>query len=117
MCIVRIVEYHLERMLVVDVHAARRLKERAVESSQSMAYGIELDVERKRERRGEHRILHVVHRARFERRRDQVRPHQRDMTALVVQRDHMAVDPGLESTGSTASTDMLAHDRVLRIQG
>ena len=73
--VVAVVEEHLERMLVVDVHAARRLEERRVEGAQALADRVELDAERERHRGGEHRVLHVVRRAALERRRDQVRPH------------------------------------------
>jgi hypothetical protein len=99
-------------MLVVHVHAARRLEEGGVEGAQALADGIELDAQRERHRGGEHRVLHVVHGAAFERGRDQVRPQQRDVPALVVQRDHLAVDAGLQRAGAAAGTDVLAHQRV-----
>ena len=79
--VVAVVQQHLERMLVEHVHAARRLEERRVERAQALADRVELDAERERHRRGEHRVLHVVQRAAFERRGDQVRPQQRDVAA------------------------------------
>ena len=54
-------------------------------------------------------------RAAFERRRNQVRPQQRDVAAVVVQRDHLAVDARLERAGAAAGADVLAHQRVLRV--
>ena len=48
-------------------------------------------------------------RAALERRRDQVRPQQRDVAALVVERDHLAVDARLERAGAAAGADVLAH--------
>ncbi len=99
-------------MLVVDVHAPGRLEERAVEGAQPLADGIELDAERERERGGEHRVLHVVHGAALERRRNEVRPHERDVPPLVVERDHLPVDALLEAARAAAGTNVLTdHER------
>ena len=104
-------------MLAEHVHAARGLEERGVERAQAVADRVELDAERKRHRRGEHRVLHVVQRTAFERRRNQVRPHQRNVAAAVVQRDHLAVDAGFERAGAATRADVLAHQPVLRVHG
>ena len=80
--VVAVVEDHLERVLVEDVHPARRLEERRVEGAQPLADVLELDAHAERHRRGEHRVLHVVQRPALERRRDQVRPEQRDVGAV-----------------------------------
>ena len=58
--VVAVVEDHLERMLVEDVHPARRLEERRVEGPQPVADVLELEAHAERHRRGEHRVLHVV---------------------------------------------------------
>ena len=102
-------------MLVVDVHAARRLVEGRVEGPEALADRVELQSERERHRGGEHRVLHVVRRAALERGRDQVRPDERDVAAAVVERDHLAVDARLERAGAPARADVLAHERVLRV--
>ena len=116
--VVAVVEQHLERMLVEHVHAARapgrRWCRRCAGPGGSRS---SLMPERERHRRRDHRVLHVVQRAAFQRRRDQVRPQQRDVAALVVQRDHVAVDAGLQRAGAAAGADVLAHQRVLRVHG
>ena len=89
--VVRVVENDLERMLVVDVHAPGRLEERRVEGPQAVANILEVDRHVVGQRRGEHRVLHVVQRAAFERGRDQVCPQQRHVRVAIVDRDHVAV--------------------------
>ena len=115
--VVPVIEEHLEGMLVEHVHATRRLEERGVEGAQALPDRVELDAEREGDRRGEHRILHVVGRAPLERRRDQMRPHERDVAATVVQRHHLAVHPRFERAGPAARPDVLADEGVLRIHG
>jgi hypothetical protein len=116
MCVVAVVEQHLERVLVVDVHAARRLEEGRVEGPEALPDRVELDAERERDRSREHRVLHVVRRAALERRGYEMRPHERDVAAAVVERDHLAIDAGLQRAGTPARADVLAHERVLGVQ-
>ena len=72
--VVRIVEYHPERMLVVDVHASGRLEESRVESAQAVANVLQADTHVVGERSRKHCVLHVVHCPPFQRRGNQVRP-------------------------------------------
>ena len=65
-------------------------KKRGVEGAQAVADVLELDAHAEGHRRGEHRVLHVVHRPALERGRDQVGPEQRDVGAVIVDRDHLA---------------------------
>ena len=113
--VVAVVEDDLERVLVEDVHPARRLEERGVERAEPVADVLELEPHAERHRRGEHRVLHVVQRPALERRRDEVGPQQRDVGAVIVDRDHLAVDPRLEHDAAAAGADVLAHQRVGRV--
>jgi hypothetical protein len=115
MCIVSVIEQHLERVFVEHIEAARRLEKGRVERSQSLAYGVQLDAERKSHRRGEHRILDIVGRAALEGRRYQVGPQQRYMAATIIESDHLTVHARLQRTGAATGADMFADQRVLGI--
>ena len=113
--VVAVVEDDLERMLVVDVGASRGLEERRVEGAQPLADGLKLESHREAHRRGDHRVLHVVHCAPFHGRGNEMRPEQGDVRATVVNGDHLPVDATLQRDCPPASADMLTHERVQRI--
>ncbi len=116
--VVPVVEQHLERVLVEDVHAARRLEERGVEGAQALADRIELDAQRERHRGGEHRILHVVQWRALPSVAGIRCVHSSGMwPPAIVQGDHLAVDARLERAGAAAGANMFAHQRVMRIHG
>jgi hypothetical protein len=104
MRVVAVVEQHLERVLVEHVHAARRLEERRVDMRR-LPDRVEPDAERKRQRRGEHRVLHVVQRASSVWRESGAST-GRNVAAVVIQRDHLAVDAGLQRTRAAARADV-----------
>jgi hypothetical protein len=79
--VVRVVHDHLEGVLVEDVQAARRLEETGREGAQAVLDVLAADLQAIGERGREHRVLHVVHGATLDGRRDQVRPHQRQVAA------------------------------------
>ena len=72
------------------LRAARHLEVRGVERAQALADVLDLDAHRVGHHRGEHGVLHVVQRLALEGRGDEVRPEQREVRALVVERDHAA---------------------------
>src|SRR6516162_6643238 len=74
--VVPIVEQHLEGVFIEDVHPSWRLEEGRIKGSQTLADRVQLDPERESHGGGEHRILHVVGGAALERRGNQVRPQQ-----------------------------------------
>ena len=115
--VVAVVQDDLERMLIEDVGAARRLEEGRVEGAEALTDRLELDPHGEGHRRGEHGVVHVVERAPFHGRRDQVRPQQRDVRALVVDRDHLAVHAALERDGPPAGADVLADEGVRGVHG
>ncbi len=117
MGIVAVVEQHLERMLVEHVHATRRLEEGGVEGAQALADGIQLDAHGESHGGGHHGILHIVHGPALQRGRNQVRPQQRNVPALVVQGDHLAVDAGFQCAGAATGANVFAHQAVLRVHG
>ena len=108
----RVIEDDLERMFVVDIGASRTLEKRGVESAQAVSNFIQVFTKTKRHCRGKHRILHIVHRFALDRRRDQMRPQQRNMRTVVVDRNHLAVDPLLQHQGATIGTDVFTHQSM-----
>ena len=102
-------------MLVVHIHAARRLIKGGIKRTQTLANRIELDPVRKRHRRREHRVLHVMHRTAFEGRGDQVRPHQRNVAAFIVEGNHLAVYACFQRSGASTGADVFTHQCVMRI--
>ena len=104
-------------MLVVNIHAARRLEEGRVERAKPVTNIFEPDIHVVRECRRKHRVLHVMNRAAFDRCGNQVRPQQRHMAFAVVYRDHVAVHAFLEHEGLPAGTNMLFHERMCGVHG
>ena len=115
MGVVTVVEEHLERMLVVHVETARRLEERGVEGAQSVPDVLEPHTHGKRHRCREHRILHVERGPTFERGRNEMRPQQRNVRAMIVDRDHLPVHAGFQRDGAATGADVLAHQIVRRV--
>jgi hypothetical protein len=112
--IVRVVEEHLEGQLVVEVEPPGRLEERSVEGAETVPDVFELHAEAERHGGGEHGVLDVVERLALHGRRDEMRPQQRDVMALVVQRDHVSRDPLFEHDRPPAGADVLTDERMLR---
>ncbi len=94
--IVAVVEDDLERMLVVDVHPPGGLEERGIERPEPVADVLQLEAHAERHRRRKHRVLHVVDGPAFERGRNQVGPEERDVRAMIVDRDHLTLDTCLQ---------------------
>ena len=67
-------------------------------------------------RGGEHGVLHVVDGLAFERGGDEVGPEEREVGALVEERDHVAVDAFFEHGGPPAGADVLADERVAGVE-
>ena len=105
----RIVENDLERMLVVDIHAARHLEKARIEGAQAMPDVFQTDPHVVCQCSSEHRILHVVHCTSFNRCRNQVRPQQRCMVLVVINRNHMPIHTFFEHERLTSRTNMLLH--------
>ena len=104
-------------MLIVNIHSARRLEERRVEGPQPMLDILDADIHVVCQCGGKHRVLHIVHRTPFNRRRNQVCPQQRRVRLAIVNCDHVAVHRLLENEGLTASANMLFHKRMRRVHG
>ena len=115
--VVPVVEDDLEGQLVEDVGAPGHLEVRRVERAQALADVLDLHAHRVGHDGREHGVLHVVHRLALERRRDEVRPEERQVRALVVERDHVAVDALLEHGREAAGAEVLAHEVVARVHG
>ncbi len=111
--IMRVVEDDLERMFVVDVHATRRLEEGRVEGAQAVADVLEADTHVVGEPCREHGVLHVVHCPTLDGRRNEMRPEQRRVDLLVIDRDHMPVHALLEHQRLPARLDVLLHQGVI----
>ena len=114
--VVSVVEQHAELMLIIDIQATRRLEEARVEGPQAMPDVLEAHAHRERHCRSEHRVLHVVQRLALDRRRDQVCPEQRNVRAMIVDRDHGAVDAVLQRDGAAAGADVLAHQLMIGVE-
>ena len=119
--VVGVVQDDLEGVLVEDVEAARRLVVRRGKGAEAVADVVQPDPLHRAlaqgvgDRGGEHRVLHVVRRLALDRRRDEVRPDQRDVPPAVVDRDHVPVHARLQDHGAAPGADVLAHDGVLRV--
>ena len=74
-----------------------------------MTYLFEIDMHAKTNTRGKHRVLHIMQRASIDRRRDQMRPHQRYVLTLVVNGNHMTTHALLENNRTSASLDVIAN--------
>ena len=115
--IVAVVQDHAERVFVEYIHAARRLEVGGVEGAQAMADVVQRFPHAERKRGREHGVLHVVRGLALHRGRDQVGPQQLEMGAVVVQRDHVAVDALLQHHGASAGTDVLLDQGMGRVHG
>jgi hypothetical protein len=62
-----------------------------------------------------HRVLHIVHRAPFDRRRHQVRPQEGRMRLVIVNTDHVAIHTLLQHEGLAACLDVLFYQRMCRV--
>ena len=97
----------------IDVHAPRRLEEAGVEGAQALADGVQLDAQAEGHAAANMafctlcmalpssvagiRCVHI----------------KRDVAALVVEGDHLAVDAGFQRAGAAAGADVLAHHGVI----
>ena len=110
--VVAVVEDDAEAVLVEDVHPAGRLEEGVVEGPEAGADLVEREAEGVGHGGGEHGVLDVVQRLALDGGRDQVGPDQRQLAAVVVDHDLVAVEALLEHDGGLAELDVLAHQRV-----
>ena len=113
--IVAVVIQHAEWMFVVHVQPARCLKERGVEGAQAVADVLEPHAHGEGHGRREHRVLYVERCTPLERGGNEVRPQQRDVRAVIVDGDHVAIHAGLDGARPATGTDVLPHDVVRRI--
>ena len=118
--VVGVVEDDLERVLVEHVEPAGRLVEARREGAEAVADVVEVmrPSRSRRARRPARRRTSRSGRCASpcpRGRRDEVRPQQRDVPPAVVDRDHLAVHALLQHDGAAARTDVLAHERVLRV--
>ena len=115
--VVCIIENDLERMLIIDIHATRNLEECRVESSQSVTNIFEADVHVVGQCRGKHCVLHIVHGTTFNGCRYQVRPHERCMSLVVIDGDHVTIHALFQHKCLATGADVLFHQHMSRIHG
>ena len=115
--VMAIIENDAEAVLVEDVHPAGDWKKVLSKVRRPVADLVQRLAKRKGPWRREHGIFDVVQRLALQRRRDQVRPDQRDVRAVLVDDDLVAVDALFQHHGALAKADMLAHQLMLGVAG
>ena len=65
----------------------------------------------------EHGIVHIEHSLAFHGRRYEVGPHQWNMRAFLIERDHVTINALFQNHGASADTNMFFHQRVGRMHG
>ena len=111
----RVIHNDFERVFIKDIAASRRLEERRRKGAQTIFDIVPTDVHAISEGGGEHGVLHVVHRAPFERRRDQMRPHQWRMRTFIVKCDHVPVHALFQHDRAAAGTNMRTDQSVIGV--
>jgi len=115
--VVGVVEQHAEGVLVIKVHAARRLVEVGGKGAQALPDVLQADAHGVSDGRGKHRVLNVVDGVPLDRGRNLPRPQKRDVLLALVKHDHAAVEPLLQRHGPPLVADVPAHQLVLPLEG